>query len=153
MQPRPFKVLGHRPHPPLTDFPIVLLTLAWVMEIAHRVVPGKIPGDWSEWLLALGLLTALPTAATGFWDYICLPPGHRAQTTAMRHLVLVATSLAAFGVSWILHSTEGASAYTLLLGTAGESLLLAGGWYGGELVFRHHVGVEPGGSRSGAEGT
>ncbi|GIW51390.1 MAG: hypothetical protein KatS3mg081_0745 [Gemmatimonadales bacterium] len=153
MQPRPFKVLGHRPHPALTDFPIVLFTLAWVAEVAYRVVPGRVPGDWPEWLLALALLAALPTAATGLWDYICLPSGHSAQPTAVRHLALVAAALAAFGISWILHFTKGPSIYTLLLGTGGEILLLAGGWYGGELVFRYRVGVDPqGGGPSEPQG-
>lgn len=143
MQLRPFKILGHRPHPALTDFPIVLFTLAWGAELVHRLDAGPIPAEWLGYLLALGWLTALPTAASGLWDYISLSPEHPAQGTAVRHLTLVVAALAGFAGSGILHFTQGPSLYTLALSSAGEVLLLAGAWHGGELVFRYRVGVDP----------
>lgn len=148
IQPRPIKILGHRPHPALTDFPIVLFTLAWGAEVVHRFDAGLIPADWLGYLLALGWVTALPTAATGLWDYVCLPAGHPAQGTAVRHLTLVAAALASFVGSWILHYAQGPSLYTLLLSSAGEAVLLAGAWHGGELVFRYGVGVDSEGESS-----
>src|SRR5947199_805106 len=57
--------LGHSLHPPLTDVPIGLLTSATALDL---LAPSRAQ-DAADTLVALGLLTALPTAAAGWADW------------------------------------------------------------------------------------
>lgn len=139
---RRLQILGHPVHPPLTDFPIVLWTVAWGLELAHILWPERFDAGWVALVLGVGLLTALPTIITGFWEYFLLPPQDPAQPIAVRHLTAMLLAFGLFFASWIFHKTAGPSLYTVLLSTGGQIALLIGGWYGGELVFRHGIGVK-----------
>src|SRR5436309_7797243 len=57
--------LGHPLHPVLTDLPIGF----WSSSFALDVFGGKESGRASEILLGLGVLSALPTAASGLTDW------------------------------------------------------------------------------------
>lgn len=141
------KVGGHPLHPMIVPFPIAFLVSALVTDLIHLYTGGPGWAQASMWLLGAGIATALLAAVLGFIDFA----GDR-QIQRLRHAWmhmignLAAVALAA--VSFYLRATGGA---VEALAPAGVTLsavtvviLVFTGWLGGELVYRHRVGIEDG---------
>src|SRR5215210_5513323 len=98
-------------------------------------------------LLAIGggLVLALPTALTGLLDWLAIPRGTPARTTATTHLLVMLTATVTFALTFIAQLDgydEGTvEALPLVLGLAAEALLTAGGFIGGTIVFVYGVRV------------
>lgn len=142
------RLFGHPAHPALTHLPIGLWAAAFLADAAALLAP---PGPWwtlAAWCLAAGLAAALPAAATGFVDYVSLAEEHPANRTATRHMVAVLAAAGLFVVALVLHrdalggGAPARPAVALLASGAGLAALVLGGWLGGELVYRHGLGVE-----------
>src|SRR5262249_60462305 len=56
---------GHPLHPPLTD----VVVGAWTSAVALDWLGGDSAGPAADWLVALGVASALPTAAAGLNDF------------------------------------------------------------------------------------
>jgi len=98
------------------------------------------------WLALIGgLIVAVPTAATGFADWVRLEWGSPRWRTATLHLTAMVTAVVLFALAaWLQHRgyqrgevTTGGLIFTL----AGALVLTVGGWLGGALVFVHGVRV------------
>jgi uncharacterized membrane protein len=84
-------------------------------------------------------------AIAGMADSVTIARGHPALATATRHMLEMLSAGSLFTVSL---GVRGGSATPLgrvaiaiiCLEGFGLLLLLAGGWYGGELVFRYGIG-------------
>jgi uncharacterized membrane protein len=131
----------------LTDVPIALLPLALVWDILAVWQGGDFWWKAAFWTLIVGLIAALPTAVTGFLDYLMLTRDSRAQRTATNHMLVMLTAVAAFAGAAIAQggpSAASGSRAAVVVGLAAGGTLLTGigGWLGGELVFRHGIGVE-----------
>ncbi len=140
------KVAGHPIHPMLIYFPIAFLVGTFLADIAYLIDgdPGFAKG--AVWLLGFGIVTALLAALAGFADFFG-DSRIRRIGDAWQHVIgnLVAVALAI--ASFIVRLEAGAEAAVvpvgLLLSTAVVVILVFTGWKGGELVFRHRVGVHP----------
>jgi uncharacterized membrane protein len=141
------RVFGHPLHAVLSDFPVALLgtSLLWDLVAVWR---GE-PVWWaiSFWNVALGLLTAAAAACAGAVDYAAIPQGDPALQTAGRHVLLMLSAVTPYILSLVVRGGAAAPhgarlAAVFALEGAGLSLLAAGGWYGGHLVFHHGVGRE-----------
>jgi uncharacterized membrane protein len=150
MENRPLKnaprLKGHSAHPPLTDFPIALLAISLLWDIVALSSGNDIWWQFAFWSQVAGLIAVVPTALTGFIEYIVLPDGHPASSTATRHmLVMISATLPYIGSVIVRGGTEAPEGGTLVLAVAlnviGLVLLLLGGWLGGELVSRHGLGT------------
>ena len=139
------KIAGHPIHPMLITLPIAffLATLACDIVYANN---GR--EDWAEaalWLVGAGVVTALVAALAGFIDFFG-EERIRYLADAWRHMIgnLVAVSLAA--ISWILRATQGAEEavmpWGITLSVAVALILGYTGWKGGDLVYRHRIGVQ-----------
>ena len=100
------------------------------------------------WCIALGLLGNLGAVLTGLPDFFAIkkdvPTAWNAATT---HLVIGLGLVLLYIINFALHNwgdplAGGDSLLPFLLSLVGAGLLGLQGWYGGELVFRHKVGVE-----------
>lgn len=141
------RLRGHPLHPPLTDIPIALLPLALLWDILAVWQGGDFWWKAAFWTLIAGLVAALPTAATGFLDYLKLDRTSRAFGTATTHMLVMLTAVSTFAGSAIAHGgpaavSGGRAAVVIGLAAGGALLLGFGGWLGGELVYRRGVGVE-----------
>jgi uncharacterized membrane protein len=133
---------GHPSHPPFTDATIGTLTvgvafalLGWLgvaEDAAARAAPLAI---------AVGLVLAVPTIATGFLDYLAIPRGTPRWRTASLHWLAMMFALSVFLVAaallqpgWDDGAVPAAGAIAALLA---EALLALGGWLGGAVVFVH----------------
>ena len=138
---------NHPLHPALTDFPIALLPLALLWDIVALWQGGDFWWKAAFWTLVAGLVAALPTAVTGFLDYLSVERGGKAFNTATNHMLVMLTAVSVFAGSAIAQggpSTVSGGRAALVVGLAATGTLLfgVGGWLGGDLVYREGVGVE-----------
>jgi uncharacterized membrane protein len=137
------KLAGHPIHPMLVPFPIAFFVAAFICDLV--VWRTGDPG-WSttaHWLIGAGLVTAALAALAGLTDFL----GERrirALNDAWLHAGgnVIVVLLEAW--NWYARYRGGPAVVVptgLLLSLAAVGLLLFTGWKGGELVFRHRVGV------------
>jgi uncharacterized membrane protein len=150
MDNRPIKnaprLRGHSAHPPLTDFPIALLAISLAWDIVAISTGSDVWWQFAFWSQVAGLIVIVPTALTGFIEYIVLPEGHPASGTATRHMLVMITATLPYIGSVIARGGTAAPTGTKLvvaiaLNVLGLVLLMLGGWLGGELVARHGLGT------------
>ncbi len=139
---RGLRALGHPLHAVLSHFPLALLTIAPALDLLALVRPGLVAPAVSFWALAAGLAVAVPTAGAGFVDYLALDDSSPAGRAAARHIAWVLGAAALFAVALWLRGGPAlpASPAALALECVAAIVLSVGGWWGGELVFRHDVG-------------
>ena len=142
------QIAGHPVHVMTVGLPIGLYTAAFLADVAYIFTKDPFWFRMAFWCIAFGMLGNLVAIITGLPDFLALkkevPPAWNAATT---HLVVGLGLLVLFGIDFALHNwgeplPGGDSILPLLLSLGGASLLGLQGWYGGELVFRHKVGVE-----------
>jgi uncharacterized membrane protein len=141
------RILGHPVHPLLAHFPIALWVSACFWDGLFLARGEPIWRGLAFWSLVAGSVASVPTLATGFLDYLRLPQAHPAERTASRHLQAMALAAACFFGSLLSRTSGGSVAsrvgpWGLILSTLGLAAVLAGGFWGAELVYRHRVGIE-----------
>jgi uncharacterized membrane protein len=133
---------GHPLHPPLTDATIGMFVLAAGLAVIGAAGGlGDAAGKGCWLALIGGLVVAVPTAATGFADWVTLEWGSPRWRTATLHLTAMVTAVALFAVAaWLQHRgyrdgdvTTGGLVFSL----AGFVAMTTGGWLGGAIVFVH----------------
>lgn len=137
------KIFGHPIHPILIAFPIAFLSGAVVADIVRHLSRDPAWGMFAFWLLAGGIATGIIAGIFGLIDWSALPHGSKARHTGTSHAIANLCGLALFGVSLAIRWRDPASPglTETFIGIAGLLTLGIGGWLGGELVFKHRVGV------------
>jgi len=135
---------GHPIHPLLIPFPIVSFIGALVTDIMllTTLEPGWATA--SNWLLGVGLITALAAAAAGLADYRG-DDRIKAIGAATRHMIANIVVMTLEAVNLAVRLTGGRSQVESLgvwLSFASVVILVYSGWLGGELVYKHRVGVQ-----------
>lgn len=137
-------------HPVIVHFPIALLTVAILSLLLANLLPPHLHRAWwrfGHWNLRLGYLSALLAAWFGWLAYQSVP--HDAEAHQVMHfhrntaLVTIALLTPFFIASWFsLRFTRlWVLIFSLALVAPGAGLAWTA-WLGGELVYRHGVGVE-----------
>lgn len=137
---------GHPLHPPLTDATIgaftagsIAVVLAWI-----GLWPDVLVGAGLA-VLIIGIVLAVPTALTGFADYLDLARGEPARQTALLHLGIMVTAVLVFLLAVVLLVISAADDHVPvgvgLLTVLGLAVLTVGGWIGGSLVYVHGLRV------------
>ncbi|MCU1460672.1 MAG: iron-sulfur protein [Acidimicrobiales bacterium] len=126
--------LGHPLHPLLTDIPIGCFTSASIVD----VVGGRRGRRSADRLLALGLLSAVPTAAAGLADW--------SETTGETRRLGVVHALAnTVGLGFYAKSywsrKRGQRARGVAQALIGMGAMTAGGYLGAHLTFTKGIGV------------
>ena len=130
--------LGHRLHPALTDLPIGFWTSAWVLDIID-LAGGRRQRDAARTLVGWGVLSALPTAATGLSDLT--DTEGTARRIGLVHAACNSTALVSYAASWLARR-RGSHGRGVAWGMVGAAAATAGGWLGGHLVFARGTGVD-----------
>jgi uncharacterized membrane protein len=135
---------GHPIHTALIALPIGLLTGTVLADVAYLFVSkDTIWLDISFWTNVAGVVTALLAAVFGFIDYFTIARG-TAGKIATVHMVLNLTMVVLFSAALFFFPRGIAAPNVLLpftLHFLGFGLMMAAGYLGGELVFRHKLGV------------
>lgn len=128
------RVLGHPLHPALTDIPIGAWTVAVVADIAAHYT-DRVPTEAGDVAVAVGLVTALLAALTGYTDFHETIDHER--RVAATHGLIMTVVITLVAVSMGLRWWASPSAHPLAVGllVAGYAALIAGSFLGGHLVF------------------
>lgn len=149
------EVAGRHPfHPALVHFPIACWGLSHPADLAALIgIKILFFGlDWwavSSLLIWTGVVSAVPAMVVGVYDFMQLPDEDKLMQAFYKHISFV-------GTAWILYLASG---YTrlednlvlvppmllpALISGIGLLCLCIGGWYGGQMVYRYHLGITPG---------
>ena len=126
--------LGHPAHPLLTDVTIGAFTSAVLLDL----LGGRKAQPAAKLLIRIGILSALPTAATGASDW-SETIGRERRIGAV-HAVSNTTALLLMTAS-LRARTRGHRIVGRLLALAGAGALGGGGYLGGHLSVRRGIGV------------
>lgn len=144
-----YAIFGHPLHPMLVTIPIGLFIWAFVSDVVYVARDHDAPWyDISFWTGIAAWVTGLIAALPGFGDYMARARHSSAANIATAHMTLNLIVVAAYLVAMLLQLDSGATSggqlgAVFVLHLAGTSLLLLSGWLGGEMVYRHHLGVIP----------
>src|SRR5215212_12063504 len=96
---------GHPLHPPLTDATIGMFVLASGLAVIGYAGGIEDAAGKACWLALIGgLAVAVPTAATGFADWLRLEWGSARWRAATIHLTAMVSAVALFAVAaWLQH--------------------------------------------------
>jgi uncharacterized membrane protein len=136
-------IFGHPVHPIIVVFPVALLGIAAGSDIGYWLTRDFFWARASVWLIGLGLLSGFAAAVVGMSDFLRIPKVRKRQA-GWGHLITNVTALLLTVVNYVLRLGDPTTIIVpvgLILSIAIASLLILGGWFGGELTFRHKVGV------------
>lgn len=137
------RLFGHPLHPMIVTFPIAIFPLLLFLDALHWWLGAEQMWDAALWLSVAGLATTLAAMVPGIADMRPLQDGTRAHRVGLVHAVVGTLILLAFvAAAWVRWSL-GPDRLLVAAGVDAAGALLVGvqGWLGGELVYRHHVGV------------
>jgi nitrite reductase/ring-hydroxylating ferredoxin subunit/uncharacterized membrane protein len=126
--------LGHPAHPMLTDLPIG----AWSMSALLDIVGGAKSERAADLLIGAGILSAIPTAATGLNDWSDTIGAERRIGAVHASANVAALSLY---IGSLLARRSGGRGAGKVLGLAGFGILIVGAYLGGHLSFAKAVNV------------
>jgi uncharacterized membrane protein len=136
------KIGDHPIHPMLIPFPIVCFVGTLVTDIVYS---RNLNDGWataSHWLLGIGLGMAALAAVAGLTDYL---GDHRLRGMgdALKHMIanVTAVVLEAVNLALRLGNNDFIPSTGVYLSVVVVLILLYSGWKGGNLVYRHGVGV------------
>lgn len=141
------RVGGHPVHAILVSFPIALFSVSFVFDLVYVWQRDSVLFRFAFYAMSAGYAGAFVAAIPGAVDFFLVVPSRGAAARiAATHAVLALSLLVVYGINLGLRlaaaGKEGALLWVLLgLSAVGVGLLTAAAWFGGELVYRHHIGV------------
>lgn len=145
-------ISGHPVHPMLVGFPVTLLGLALpVADIGFLISQDSFWARGAFYVLIAGLVTALLAAGVGMVDFMGIRRA-RAHREGWYHLL---ANLGVLGLAFVnllarIGDREaGAVPAGIILSLVTAGLIVFSGWNGGELIYRHKVGVSGNAGRGG----
>jgi uncharacterized membrane protein len=136
------RLLGHPIHPMLVPFPIAFFIGAFLADLAYLKTADAFWASAAVWLLGAGLLGAGLAAMAGLIDFVG-DRRIRSLGAAWVHMLGNLTVVVIELVNLALRLNDPAALPSPGAYLSGVAFLLLGltGWMGGELVFRHRVGI------------
>lgn len=129
-------------------FPIALLSTSVLWDGLGLWTGAAVWWTLGYWTLGAGLVASLPAIATGFLEFVRLPPDAPAETLATWHLMLTGTAVASFLGSLLVRGGTDPLVGGRLMGALtcsiiGLGLLGIGGHLGAKLVYEYGIGSAP----------
>ena len=133
---------GHPIHPMLIPFPIVGFIGAFVADLVFTMNGDPGWATASRWLLGVGLGFAVLAAATGLTDYL----GNeriRRLSDALKHMLanVAAVLLELVNFALRLGNDDFIDSTGVFISAVVVMILAYSGWKGGDLVYKHGIGV------------
>ena len=136
-------IAGHPLHPAVVPFPIGAFTGALVADVAYAATRDPFFARAGRMLTLAGLVTGAVAAILGgidFWSTRQI----RSHAIAWFHVLGNALVLGLGGISMAVRRDRGGRAVVpggIALSAVSAMVLVVTGWLGGELSYRHRVGV------------
>lgn len=136
-------IFGHPIHPIIVIFPVAFLSGAAGADLGYWLTQDPFWARASIWLIGLGALSGILAGLVGMFDFIRISRVRR-RSAGWAHMTANIAALVLSLINFGLRLDDPATSilpvgFTISLVVAG--LLLVGGWFGGELTFRHKIGV------------
>ena len=136
-------VFGHPLHPMVVPFPMAFLVGALASDIVYWRTGDAFWPSMSTWLIVGGILMGIIAALLGMTDFVAIKRVRRGATGWVHMigniLVMVLSTISLFHR---LGDTEGGvMPVGLILSAIVVAILMVTGWLGGELVYRHKIGI------------
>ena len=130
--------LGHPVHPLL----ILLPMGSWTSAVLLDWLGGEDAEKAADILLGAGIVTAVPTVATGFADWADTEPASdTVRRVGIAHAAFNATGAALFAASLVARA-GGSRPRDKLLALVGAGAISVSGYLGGHLTYAEGVGVD-----------
>lgn len=137
------QIAGHPVHVMLVPFVIAFYIAGFAADLAFARTLDPFFARAAEWSIGLGVLFSAAAATAGLIDFL-FEPAIRDLSAAWWHLggnvAMSLTSILDVVLRWEVGAEAGSRAY-VWLSAAAVALLFFSGWMGGQLVYRHRVGV------------
>ena len=135
------KIATHPIHPMLVPFPIVCFILTLILDILYVRGNTGVAGA-SNWLLGIGLVMAALAAVAGLTDYLG-DERIRRLSDALKHMLANVTAVVLEIVNLVLRlkNPDFIGSTGVWISAVVVLILLYSGWKGGDLVYRHGIGV------------
>ncbi len=136
---------GHPLHPQLVEFPLGLLPFSFAMDLLHAVTGKQAFADTAYHTMVGGCVGAMAAGAAGAMDYLSIPRDSQSHRVANVHAGMNLGLMGMYGLSLLLRTgrKQGTGVLPVLLSALGTAGLIASAWYGGELVYKLGMRVEP----------
>lgn len=140
------KLFGHPIHSMLVHFPSALFPVSVIFDVVALLTGDKALASVAFYMLAAGLVGGIAAALFGAMDFYRLPPTHEAWGKAALHAGLNILWLCLFTVVFGLRVNqypqfELATPTELIVSIIGVIGLIFSNFLGGDLVFRHKIGI------------
>ena len=134
------RISDHPIHPMLVPFPIVCFILTFVLDVLYVRGNTAVAGS-TIWLLVIGLVMAALAAVGGLTDFFGDERIRGAD--AIKHMLanVLAVLLEAANLILRWNDPEFIASTGVYISGIVVLILLYSGWKGGDLVYRHGVGV------------
>ncbi|MGH7206651.1 MAG: DUF2231 domain-containing protein [Nitrospiraceae bacterium] len=141
---------GHPLHVMVVGFPIGLYATSLVCDGLYLLLHEAFWFRMAFWAIVFGVVTHLSAIATGLPDFLAVmrdPEQKEARRPATSHLVFGIGLLVVQGLNLAVRNggdapAGGSVAMPVIANVIAAALVGLQGWYGGELVYRHLVGIE-----------
>lgn len=135
-------ILGHPVHPMLVPIPIGALSLALVTDVLAQRSSDRFWPRASRFLLGAGAIGGAVAAPSGTIDFLTIPRARelpQAWLHAGGNLAVLGLTVANLALR--RGRDRRVSRLGLGMSALGAGMLAVTGWLGGELSFRHRIGV------------
>ncbi|HJU64369.1 MAG TPA: DUF2231 domain-containing protein [Gemmatimonadaceae bacterium] len=138
------RIGSHPIHPMLIPLPLGLWTAGVIFNLLGGAANLYGLHNVAFFMVLAGCLGAVLAAIPGTIDlFLAIPPGTKARRTGTVHGLLNLAALALFLVSlWLRPSPSQMTYGAYFTAIAGFVAIGISGWLGGDLVYRHRIGVE-----------
>jgi len=136
-------IAGHPIHPAIVLFPIAFLVGAAGTDIGYWLTRDPFWARASLWLIGVGFAAGILAAITGFSEFFKVKRV-RDRSAGWLHMGGNVAAMVLSLINLVLRQGNPAEpiVYTgLAISVVVATLLGITGWYGGELSFRHKIGV------------
>ena len=136
-------IAGHPIHPMIIPFPIAFLVGALLTDLTYWIAGDPFWARASLWLVGAGLVGGATAAVFGLIDFLSIGRA-REHSAGWIHFIGNSTVLVLSLVSLLLRWAHPAAAvlpWGLTISAVVGAILLITGWFGGELAYRHMIGV------------
>ena len=137
-------IFGHPIHPMLVVFPIGFLVGALATDLAFWGTSDPFWARASEWLLGAGIVMGALAAVAGLIEFVTIS---RVRSLAAGWVHFLGNATAILLSVWNLVQRMGGDPdavvvpFGIILSAVVVVIFLVTGWLGGELVFRHRIGM------------
>lgn len=136
-------VAGHPLHPVIVIFPVAFLVGAAGTDIGYWLTSDPFWARASVWLIGVGFAAGILAAITGFLDFFKVKRV-RERSAGWLHMGGNVAAMVLSLINLLLRQGNPAEPIVftgLAISIVVATLLGITGWFGGELTFRHKVGV------------